>query len=315
MTQKIPVAVIGVGYLGRIHARIYHSMPQVDLVAVVDTDASVAEAVAKECECEAFTSIDPILDRVQAVSIVVPTSLHGTVAAPFLDRGVHMLMEKPIAPSYDESLHLVERAREAGVIFQVGHLERFNAGVKALSERVRDPRFIEAHRMSPFVARATDVDVVTDLMIHDIDIVLSLVKSEVVSVQAIGLPVLTHHVDIANARLEFANGAAANLTASRVSEKRFRRVRVFEKHCYEALNFVDQQVEVMRAVPAAEDGEWPEIVKENLAVDAQQPLDAELAAFIHSVNSGEPPLVDGHVALEALRVAMTVKEMMAARPS
>lgn len=311
MVQKLRVAVIGVGYLGKLHARIYARLPDVDLVGVIDINPAVAETVSKECGCPGYTKVAAVLDRVQAVSIVVPTSAHREMAEPFLDRGVHMLMEKPIAPTYEESVRLVEQAERAGIIFQVGHLERFNAGVRTLSRLVVDPRFIEAHRMSPFVARATDVDVVTDLMIHDIDLVLSLVPSSVAHVAAAGTPVLTRHIDIANARLQFANGAVANLTASRVSDKRFRRIRIFERQRYQALNFIDQQIETVEAKPVA-NALWPEIVRTQVHVEPWQPLDKELEAFVESVRLGKPPLVDGRVALNAVEVAMQVRDQMAA---
>ena len=309
--SKIRVGVVGVGYLGRNHARIYSAMPDVELVGVADIDPGAARSVARDCGCPFFLDGAELIGSVDAVSIVVPTSEHTDVASEFLMQGVHMLMEKPIASTYDESVRLVEMAEQAGVIFQVGHLERFNAGVCALSERIREPRFIEAHRMSTFAARATDVDVVTDLMIHDIDIVLSLVKSPLERVSAVGLPTLTRHVDIANARLEFSNGAAANLTASRVSERRFRRIRIFERYRYEALNFIDQQIETVSARPASNGG-WPEIVREKVPVVPVQPLDRELAAFVESVRTHSRPLVDGRVALQAQEVAARVHEKVQA---
>lgn len=305
--QKIRVGVVGVGYLGRIHARIYARMEAVELVAVVDTNPQTAQAVAEECRCAAYTDANQLLGKIDAVSIVVPTSFHRDAAQPFLQAGIHMLLEKPIAPSYEESLQIVEWAEQSGVILQIGHLERFNAGVMALAERTKNPRFIESHRMGEFVARATDVDVVTDLMIHDIDIILSLVKSKIRYISAVGTPVLTHHLDIANARLEFDNGAVANLTASRVSDKKLRRIRIFEEHRYEALDFVNQQIESVCAQPAEVEGQWPKIVREEVTVAAQQPLDAELACFIRSVQTGEPPLVTGRVGLEALEVALQVR--------
>lgn len=312
MNPKIRVGVVGVGYLGRIHAKIYAALPGVELAGVVDTDPQVARTVAAEYGCPAYDGVDGLLGQVDAVSVVVPTVHHLSVARPFLEQGVHMLMEKPLAPNYDEARTLVELAEKAGVIFQVGHLERFNAGVMALAEHARDPRFIEVHRLGGFVERATDVDVVTDLMIHDIDIVLSLVKSEIREVSAMGLPVLTEHVDIANARLEFENGAVANVTASRVSNKKERRLRVFAKHAYFALNYIDQQIEMVRALPSATPGARAEMVHERLTIAAKQPLDAELHAFIESVRNGTPPLVNGRTGLQALKVALLVKEKIAA---
>ncbi len=310
MSDRLRVGVIGVGYLGKFHAGIYAAMPDVELVGVADVDAAAAAAVAAKQGCRVYTRAEDLLGKVDAVSIVVPTVHHLPVARPFLESGVHMLMEKPLAPDYEEALALVELAERSGAIFQVGHLERFNAGVMALVERVREPRFIEVHRLGGFVERATDVDVVTDLMIHDIDIVMSLVGSPIRDIAATGLPVLTEHVDIANARIEFANGAVANVTASRVSNKKQRRIRVFGRNGYHALNYIDQQIEVARAVSSPGGGR-AEIVAEQVAVEPRQPLDAELAEFIRSIRTGQPPLVGGRTGLEALRVALMVKEKIA----
>lgn len=310
MGDRLRVGVIGVGYLGKFHAGIYAAMPDVELVGVADVDAAAAAAVAAKQGCRVYTRAEDLLGKVDAVSIVVPTVHHLPVARPFLESGVHILMEKPLAPDYEEALALVELAERSGAIFQVGHLERFNAGVMALVERVREPRFIEVHRLGGFVERATDVDVVTDLMIHDIDIVMSLVGSPIRDIAATGLPVLTEHVDIANARIEFANGAVANVTASRVSNKKQRRIRVFGRNGYHALNYIDQQIDVVRAV-SSPGGRRAEIVAEQVAVEPRQPLDAELAEFIRSIRTGQQPLVGGRTGLEALRVALMVKEKIA----
>ncbi len=329
MGDRLRVGVIGVGYLGKFHAGIYAAMPDVELVGVADVDAAAAAAVAAKQGCRVYTRAEDLLGKVDAVSIVVPTVHHLPVARPFLESGVHILMEKPLAPDYEEALALVELAERSGAVFQVGHLERFNAGVMALVERVREPRFIEVHRLGGFVERATDVDVVTDLMIHDIDIVMSLVGSPIRDIAATdidivmslvgspirdiaatGLPVLTEHVDIANARIEFANGAVANVTASRVSNKKQRRIRVFGRNGYHALNYIDQQIDVVRAV-SSPGGRRAEIVAEQVAVEPRQPLDAELAEFIRSIRTGQPPRVGGRTGLEALRVALMVKEKIA----
>jgi predicted dehydrogenase len=307
--RRVRVGVAGVGYLGRIHARIYAGMPDVELVGVADVNEAAAREVAAQHGCAAYPDARALIGKVDAVSIVVPTVHHGEVSRPFLDAGVHMLMEKPIAPGQDEALAIVEHAERSGVIFQVGHLERFNVGIMALSERCRNPRFIEVHRLGPFVDRATDVDVVTDLMIHDIDIVLSLVGSPIHAIAASGTPVITDHVDIANARLEFENGAVANVTASRVSNKKFRRIRVFGDRHYYGLNYVDQVLEMAQAIP--DGSKWPKIVSETLELRPRPPLDTELEYFINSVRTGKPPLVTGRVGLEALRVAHAVKEKIA----
>jgi predicted dehydrogenase len=310
--SRLRVGVVGVGYLGRFHARIYADMPDVDLVGVADIDPSRAREVAEQHGCRAFTDARELLDRVDAVSIVVPTIHHAAVARPFLDRGIHMLMEKPIAPSFEESRELVDVAERAGIVFQVGHLERFNAGIMELAARVTEPRFLEVHRLGTFVDRATDVDVVTDLMIHDIDIVMSLVKARIRNIEASGMPVITEQVDIANARIEFENGAVANVTASRVSNKKLRRIRVFAKEHYYGLDYIEQKLEVVRAIPDESGGKWPKIVTETLNIEPLPPLDTELAHFVRSARTGARPLVDGRVGLEALRVALAVKEKIAA---
>lgn len=309
MSQPLAVGVLGVGYLGRFHALIHARHPAVELVGVVDTNPETAHAVADEAGCAAFTDPAELLDKVDAVSIVVPTTAHLDVARLFLDRGKHVLLEKPIATTVDEGAQIVQAAERAGVVLQIGHLERFNAGVMALAGRIHDPRFIEAHRMSPFVARATDVDVISDLMIHDIDIVLSLVDADIKHISAAGTAVLTDHIDIANARIEFDNGAVANVIASRVSRDKMRRIRVFEPHRYQSLDFIDQRLDI--AYPQQRPGEeWPEIVTERMDIEPVKPLDAEIDAFVDSVRNGTPPLVGGQVGLRALEVALRVKGMI-----
>lgn len=306
MTSKLRVAVVGVGYLGRFHALIYSRMPDVELVAVVDPDAGRAHAVAAEAGCTALTDAHRLLEQVDAVSIVAPTVVHLEVAAPFLRRGVHMLLEKPIAATREEGEAIVSLAERSGATLQIGHLERFNAGVMALAERISAPRYVEAQRMGGFTERATDVDVVSDLMIHDIDIVLSLMGSPIRQIAAVGTPVLTEHIDIASARLELANGAVANVVASRVSDKQTRRIRVFQPSGYLSLDFVAQTLDIAypRAVPGAQ---RPEIVRERIQVEPVKPLDRELEAFVECVRTSQPPLVDGRVGLEALKVALEVQ--------
>ncbi len=310
MGEQLRVAVIGVGYLGRFHALIYSHLPQVRLVGVVDADAARASAVAKEAGCAAFTDLAAIIDQVDAVSVVVPTTAHLAVAEPLLSRGIHLLLEKPIAATRGEGERIVALADQAGAILQIGHLERFNAGVMALAEHIDRPRFVETQRLGEFVERATDVDVVSDLMIHDLDIILSLMGSELRSVSAVGTPVLTDQVDIANARLEFANGAVANAVASRVSDRRIRHIRVFQEHKYLSLDFIAQTIDIAypRLVPGAS---RPEIVRERIQVEPVKPLDREIEAFVGCVREGCRPLVDGRVGLEALDLALRVRDCMA----
>jgi predicted dehydrogenase len=304
---KLRVGVAGVGYLGRFHALIYSRLPDVELVGVADTRPETARAVAAEAGCAAFADPAALVGRVDALSVVVPTTAHLDVARAFLERGTHVLLEKPIATTAAEGREIVRCARAAGAILQIGHLERYNAGVMALAARIDQPRFIEAQRMSGFVARATDVDVVSDLMIHDIDIILSLVRSDIVGIAAIGTPVLTDHIDIANARLEFANGTVANVVASRVSRDRSRRIRVFQEHRYLSLDFIEQHLDVV--YPRERPGEeWPEIASERVTIDPVKPLDAEIADFVDCVRARREPLVSGEVGVEALEVALAVKE-------
>ncbi len=308
MSARLRVGVVGVGYLGRLHAKIYASIPDVELVGVADINAATAAQIAAAYRCAAFTDSRELLPRIDAVSVVVPTSVHRQVAEPFLHNGVHMLLEKPVASTVADAQAIVDLAERPETILQIGHLERFNAGVMALAERVGVPRFIEVHRLGTFVERATDVDVVTDLMIHDIDIVLSLVKSPLHYISAVGSSVVTAHIDIANARLEFTNGTVANVTASRVSNKRFRRIRVFSENRYQALNFADQQIDIVRAASPPSDGGFPEIINERVQVEPRPPLDAELEHFATTVRNRAQPLVNGRDGLAALEVAAQVRD-------
>lgn len=303
--DKIRIGVVGVGYLGRIHARIYSHMPQVVLVGVVDSNAQTAKGVAAEFGCKAYTHIEALIDQVDAVSIAVPTSMHLEVTRPFLERGIHVLVEKPLTATYAEGVEMLHLAEANHSILQVGHLERFNAGVMALADHAHEPRFIEIHRLGPFANRATDVDVVTDLMIHDIDIVMALIDSKLTDIKAVGTHVLTDHVDIANARLQFENGAVANVTASRVSTKKFRRIRVFSEHHYYGLDYIDQKLEMITASHSSEE---PRIVREEVHIKPRPPLDVELEHFVDVVQHDGKPLVDGRAGLEAVRVAALVKK-------
>ncbi len=307
MSNCLRVGVIGVGYLGRIHAGIYARMPDVELVGVADINPNTAGEIAGCYDCAGYQDPYALVDKVDAVSIAVPTSVHMDVALPYLNAQVHTLLEKPIAPTVSEAETIVEAAEDSGVILLIGHLERFNAGIIALADRAANPRFIEVHRLGTFVERAADVDVVTDLMIHDIDIALSLIRSELTYISAVGTPVVTDHVDIANARLEFANAAVANVTASRVSNRKFRRIRVFGDDSYLALNFIDQQIEVIRTTKPALGARYPDLTMEKIQVSPRPPLDAELEHFVETVRARGRPLVSGSDGLKALRVAEQVQ--------
>lgn len=310
MHPLLRVGVIGVGYLGRYHALIYSRLPGVALVGVADLDAARAADVAAEAGCVGYGDPLALLGKVDAVSIVVPTSAHLEVARPYLERGVHMLLEKPVAPDRPGGAEIVRLAQASGAILQIGHLERFNAGVMELARRIDAPRFIEAQRLGGFTERATDVDVVSDLMIHDIDIILALVDADLVDIRAVGTPVLSEHLDIANARLEFAGGTVANVVASRVSDKPTRRIRVFQHRCYLSLDFVAQTLDVAQPVPRP-GAARPKIMRERVAFDPVKPLDREIEAFVDCVRRGRRPLVDGAVGLKALDVALLVRERIA----
>lgn len=314
MSAPLRVGVVGVGYLGRIHAKIYSEMPGVELVGVADIDRDTCDEISKLHGCMGYTDPRALIGKVDAVSVAVPTSVHGQVTLPYLDAGVHALLEKPIAPTVAEAEKIAAAAEERGLVLLVGHLERFNAGIMALAERVSNPRFIESHRLGTFVERATDVDVVTDLMIHDIDIVLTLINSELTYVSAVGSPVLTDHVDIANARLEFANNAVANVTASRVSMKKFRRIRVFGSDSYLALNFIDQQIDIVSKTDPAPGQLYPGLKAEQVKVEPRPPLDAELEHFVATVRTNGRPLVNGRDGIKALQVAQQVHQAIKSYP-
>ncbi|MDP1571769.1 MAG: Gfo/Idh/MocA family oxidoreductase [Vicinamibacterales bacterium] len=308
MSDRLRIAVIGVGHLGRHHARILASMPEVELIGVVDIDEARASAIAAEHGVPAFTDARAVLDRVQAVSVAVPTEAHLEVALPFLEQGVSALVEKPLARTVAEADRLVEAARARGVVLAAGHTERFNPAVAVARPLIRDPRFIEVHRLGTFPERSLDIDVVFDLMIHDLDLVMSLVGDEVVSIDAVGVPVLTGRVDIANARLRFKGGAIANLTASRISRDRVRKIRFFQQAAYVSIDYAAQEVEVWRLVRA--DGGVPSIEGGKLEVPREEPLRRELEDFVAAVREGRPPAVPGEDGRAALALAAEIVEQM-----
>ena len=277
------VAVIGVGHLGKHHARILSSLPGVELVAVVDTNRARAEEIAAANGTRAAFDFRDVLGQVDAVSVAVPTEVHRDIALAFLNAGVPVLVEKPIARSLREADDMIEAAADAGVILAVGQTERFNPALAAARPLVTDPRFIEVHRLGTFPERSLDIDVVFDLMIHDLDVVLSLVDSDVESLEAVGVPVITGRVDIANARLRFANGCIVNLTASRISRERVRKIRFFQPSTYVSIDYATQKVEVYRllnaAGPAAAQGK-PSIEGGEIEVVSEEPLKRELTDFV-----------------------------------
>lgn len=306
MSSRVKVGVIGVGYLGRHHARLYAERPDAELVGVADVDAAKAAEVAAATKTTAYTDYRELFGRVGAVSVVVPTSLHAEVAGACLAAGLDVLLEKPMTVTLDEADRLIAAAEARQRIIQIGHLERFNGAVRAMVSRLGRPKFIESHRLGPFVGRGTDVHVVLDLMIHDLDIILSLVRSPIIDIRAVGVPVLTSNIDIANCRLEFADGCVANVTASRVSKEALRKLRLFQSDAYFSLDYQKQEVVMARRVGAPSASGQPAIDVQTLEIEKEEPLKAQLSAFIESVTTRHPPLVSGREGREALRVALDV---------
>ena len=302
--------VVGVGYLGRFHAQKYADLESVDLVGVVDTDAARAEEVAQECQTSAQTDYRAMFGNVDCVSIAVPTQFHCAVARDFLTHGIDVLVEKPLAATGDEGHQLVDLAAEHGRILQVGHLERFNPALRSLTGILTAPRFIECHRVAPFIERGTDVDVVRDLMIHDLDVILSLVRSPVVSREAFGVPVLTDEPDIANVRLRFASGCIANITASRVALKRERKMRVFQPDTYLVVDYGARNIRICRREPAEGDAAMPNLSFEERTVGGEDALEEEIRAFVRSVQDRRTPLVSGLDGLQALEEAERIIESL-----
>lgn len=302
--HPVRVAVVGVGHLGRHHARVLSELPEATLVGVVDADAARARAIASSSGCEVFPDVTALIGKVDAVSIASPTEVHASLALPLLAAGIDVLVEKPMTRSLDEADALLAAARASGALLAVGHIEQFNPAIEAARPHVHDPRFIEVHRLGTFPERSLDIDVVFDLMIHDLGVVLDWVKSPVVQVEAVGVPVLTPRVDIANARLRFANGCIANLTASRISREPTRKIRFFQPSTYVSIDYKAQEVEVWGLVPQAEG--LPRIGGGKLDVLRDEPLRRELADFVAAVRDRRPPGVPGERGRDALALATQI---------
>ena len=306
--KKVRVAVVGVGYLGQHHARIYSELPEVELVGVVDPVLERAEKIASDYRCKAYSDIGPLLGKVDAASIVVPTVAHYQVSKTLLENGIDLLLEKPMTSTLQEADGLLSLAAQKGRVLQVGHVERFNAGIKKLKEVLTQPRFIECHRMGPFVERGTDVHVILDLMIHDLDIIMSLVQSELTEVRAVGVSVLTPQIDIANVRLAFAGGCVANVTASRVSRERLRKIRIFQPDSYLSLDYMLPELVVCKKNIQPEGKAGVSI--EKVEIEKAEPLKTEIASFIQSVKSRNAPKVSGEDGRKALAVALQVVDLI-----
>jgi predicted dehydrogenase len=304
-------AVVGVGYLGRFHAQKYATLQNSELVGIADPSGSARDAVSAELRVPAHADYRDLLGRVDAVSIVTPTPYHFSVAKEFLAAGAHVLVEKPMTTTVEEGVDLIEAARRADRILQVGHLERFNAAVQAVQPILTVPRFIESARLAPFKHRGTDVDVVLDLMIHDIDLILSIVRSPVVAVDAIGSSVFSKEIDIANARLRFANGCVANATASRVSLKTERRLRLFQDDAYVSMDLHQKVLTVIRKGAGLGADGMPQVAIEENTYEQGDALKAEIEAFLDAAATGCTPAVTGEDGLLALRTAVSIAEQVA----
>ena len=304
------MAVVGVGYLGQFHAEKYAALEETNLVAVADVEPSRARRMAEDFSCQACVSHREFIGKVDAASVVVPTQDHCQVARDLLEAGIHVLVEKPMTATLEEADSLVQLAKANNLVLQVGHLERFNPAVVAAKEYVQQPLFVESHRLASFTERGTEVDVILDLMIHDIDIILSLVPFPLEDLRVGGAKILTPHTDIANVRLEFANGCIANVTASRISAKRMRKIRIFQPDSYLSLDYAEREVELFRKLPEKGADGFPEIEYQQLPVADTDPLEEQLRAFAESVCTGTKPMVSGEEGRKALEVATQVSELI-----
>jgi len=319
--SQLRTAVLGAGKMGRLHSRICREMEHVELIGIVDTDLPKAQALAEQFETAAFRDTADIIDRVDAVTVAVPTQFHEAVAMPFIERGIPVLIEKPLAGTLEQARQLMAAAQRQKCIVQVGYSERFNPVVQAMHRLHIRPRFMEAQRVSPYTFRSTDIGVVLDIMIHDIDIVLSMAHSEIIDIQAVGVNVLGRHEDIANVRLSFANGCVANLTASRLALKTERKIRVFSEDAYLSLDYLKKTGVMIRKTEnldmvkllreQTQDGEldlttvdWTKLVHvENLVIDDKEPLRLEQEAFLQAVKDGSRPQVSAEDAVAAMELA------------
>ncbi len=308
--QPVTTAVVGVGYLGRFHAQKYARLPGCRLLAVADVDAGRAAAVAAEVGCDSVGDYRQLLGRVEAVSIAAPTTVHHEIALAFLEAGAHVLVEKPITATVAQADGLIAAAEVAGRVLQVGHLERFNAALLAIQDRLDRPLFIESHRLAPFNPRGTDVNVVLDLMIHDIDIILNVLREDVVQIHAVGTRVLSNGTDIANARLQFAGGCVANVTASRVAVKAERKMRFFQRDACFSVDFQNRALSVHGKGSREMYPGIPEIVGEQYEFGEGDAILAEIEAFLGAVRGATPPVVSGGDGRRALATAMAITALL-----
>jgi predicted dehydrogenase len=310
--SQVRTAVIGVGYLGRFHAQKYRQLAGSNLIGVVDAHAETAQRVGAELQVEAHTDHRALLGRVDAVSIAVPTPLHFQVAKDFLEQGVHVLVEKPITTTVDEAQILIDVATSRQCVLQVGHLERFNPAIVAAAGILKTPRFVESHRLAPFKQRGTDVSVVLDLMIHDIDLIQELVGAPITAIDASGSAIFSNDLDIANARIRFANGCVANTTASRVSLKQERKIRIFQDDAYLSIDLQQKILTVIRKKGDAPVESPAQVSIDEQSFDQGDALLDEIAAFLQAIKDGTPPVVTGQHGMRALETATRIAELVGA---
>jgi predicted dehydrogenase len=303
--KTLRVGVVGVGHIGSNHARIYAELPTIDFCAVYDTDSHRANGIARKYGVTPAGSLEEFGSLVDAASVATPTSAHYSVSQALLAAGRHLLVEKPITENTKEASELAEIAARKQLVLQVGHVERFNPILSALEARLTRPRFIEAHRLSPYPDRSTDIGVVLDLMIHDLEIILHLVRSPVQHIDAVGIPVLSRGEDIANARLRFENGCVANITSSRISPERMRKIRVFQEDAYLSLDYQNQSGEIYRKNNGR-------IAREKVEIERQEPLKRQLMSFVECASTGRQPTVSGFQATAALELAVKITKLVAA---
>ena len=304
--SALKAAVIGVGYLGKFHAQKFAQIAGADLIAVADVDGEARERVAAELGTEAVGDYRELIGKVDVVSVVVPTPAHFAIAEAFLDSGAHVLVEKPITETVDQATRLIDIARQREVVLQVGHLERFNPAVRALEPRLHNPRFVESVRIAPYQERGTEVDVVLDLMIHDIDLIQFIAGSPIERIEAVGAAVITDKPDVANARIRFESGCIANVTASRTSLKVERKIRIFQHACYLSADLHQKAVSVYQKGESAIGPLRLPISIEKLECDDGDALLLEIEAFLHAVRDGTPPIVSGEDGRQALKTAMDI---------
>src|SRR5881275_3675916 len=302
--KKLRVGVVGVGHIGSNHARIYAELPHAEFVAVFDIDPARAAEIAAKYKAKATASLNEFAEMVDAASVATPTSAHFSVARDLLMRGKHLLIEKPITEITADARELAHLAAEKQLVLQVGHVERFNPVLSALEQRLTHPRFIEAHRLSPYPNRSTDIGVVLDLMIHDLEVILHLVDSTVENIDAVGVPVLSRGEDIANARLRFTDGCIANVTSSRISPERMRKIRVFQEDAYLSLDYQNQSGEIYRRAGGR-------ITRDKVEIEREEPLKRQLSSFIECASTGREPRVSGFQATAALELAVKITKRIA----